>query len=212
VHVAGGNLTRSPGPLIVDITVSGTVKPRRAITRGGARPGDRLYVTGTLGAGAAGLEMLCAGIPATDGPAGWYLKPQPRVRMGLLVARNRAASAGMDLSDGLADGVRRMTAASGVGAVIEADRIPLDPGARAWFEARQVDPVERALRGGDDYELLLAVRPRHRGRLAAACRHGDVPLTEIGVCTAEPALVLRRAQGGRACDMALPEPEFAHFG
>jgi thiamine-monophosphate kinase len=212
VHLAGGNLTRSPGPLVVDVTVSGTVKPRRAVTRRGARPGDRLYVTGTLGAGTAGLEMLRAGAAGPAGPAEWYLRPQPRVRMGSLIARNRAASAGMDLSDGLADGVRRIAAASGVGVVIDASALPIDPGARDWFEAQGADPVERAVRGGDDYELLVAVRPRHRGRLAAARRHGDVPITEVGICTVEPTLRLRGTRDGQSFDMALPGPEFAHFG
>jgi len=212
VHLAGGNLTRSPGPLVVDVTVMGTVKPRRAITRAGARPGDRLYVTGALGAGAAGLEMLRAGAPGTEGPAVRYLRPEPRVRMGLLLARNRAPSAGMDLSDGLADGIRRLAAAGGVGVVIDAGALPIDPDARAWFERQGDDPVARSLSGGDDYELLIAVHPRRRGRLAAARKHGDTAITEVGVCTAELALVVRRTVDGRSWDMELPGPEFEHFG
>ena len=82
VHVAGGNLTRSPGPLVIDVTVSGSVKRRRALTRAGARPGDELYVTGAIGAAAAGLQMLKAGLTAeASGPCGRrYLYPEPRVR------------------------------------------------------------------------------------------------------------------------------------
>ncbi len=211
LHVAGGNITRSPGPLMVDVMVSGSVKPRRAITRRGARPGDLLYVTGTLGAGAAGLAMLQSGIPRTDGAPGWYLYPRPRVRLGALLARNRAVSAGLDLSDGLADGVQRLCAAAGVGAVVRGDALPIDPEVRRWFEARGEDPIDRAVGGGDDYELLVAVRPRHRGRLAEARRHGDAPLTEVGVCTEDTRLVLRRTAAGGSFDMALPRPEFAHF-
>ncbi len=192
VHVAGGNLTRSPGPLMLDITVTGTVKRRQALTRAGARPGDEIYVSGTLGAAAAGLRMLRASdtnlsttedTGDTEGtsrvpiracplcppcPLWWrlvshrYLYPEPRVRLGLLLARNRAASASIDLSDGLADGVHRIAAASGVGAVIEAEALPIDPGARAWFEARGLDPVAEAMTAGDDYELLITVRPRAR--------------------------------------------------
>src|SRR5437899_10606583 len=81
LHLAGGNLTRSPGPLLVDVTVMGTVKPRRALLRAGARPGDELYVSGTIGAAAAGLQRLQAGLkscPATER----YLYPEPRVRLG----------------------------------------------------------------------------------------------------------------------------------
>src|SRR5438128_2431268 len=95
VHVAGGNLTRSPGPLMIDVTVVGTVKRRQALTRGGARPGDELWVTGTIGAAAAGLQMLKAGKGATSVVAPCvhrYLYPEPRVRMGSLLGRNRAAT------------------------------------------------------------------------------------------------------------------------
>ena len=243
VHVAGGNLTRSPGPLMVDVTVLGTVKRRQALTRGGARPGDELYVTGSIGAAAAGLQMLrdatsfTAGITETNGghrskrspcpsliavsPAveycvRRYLYPEPRVRLGLLLARNRAASACMDLSDGLADGVRQIAEASGVGAVIDADALPIDTAARSWFNAQggdtvdAVDIVSRAVRGGDDYELLFAVRPRLRSRLAAAGRHGEVPLTRIGVCTESRAVVLRRTAGGAVIEDPLP-PGYSHF-
>src|SRR5205823_1045610 len=100
VHVAGGNLTRSPGPLVIDVTLMGTVKRRSVLTRAGAQPGDQLYVTGTVGAAAAGLQMLQGG-PSLQ-PASWttgeacrqrYLYPEPRVRLGSLFGRNRAASA-----------------------------------------------------------------------------------------------------------------------
>src|SRR5947199_10700677 len=110
LHIVGGNLTRSPGPLIVDVTLVGTVKRRQALTRGGAKPGDELYVSGTIGAAAAGLLMLrqlkdSSAVPAVPALAERYLRPEPRVRLGLLLGRNRAASACVDLSDGLADGV-----------------------------------------------------------------------------------------------------------
>jgi thiamine-monophosphate kinase len=137
-----------------------------------------------------------------------YLYPQPRVRLGLLLARNRAASASIDLSDGLADGVHRIAAASGVGAIIEADALPIDPEVRAWFEARGLDPITEAMTAGDDYELLITVRPRARRALAAARRHGDAPLTLIGACTAGGAVVLR----GRAGERELPRAGYDHFG
>ena len=214
IHVAGGNLTRSPGPLVIDITVSGTAKRRQLLTRRGARPGDELYVTGSIGSAAAGLGMLReAGLEAcTDGNpcAARYLYPEPRLRMGRLVARNRAAAAGMDLSDGLADGVRQLAEASGVGAIVDADAIPMEPAARDWFSRQTGDAVEAALTGGDDYELLLAVRPRQRRRLTAARRHGEVPLTLVGVCTAGAEVVLRRGTGDQAFDRPLPQG-YRHF-
>jgi thiamine-monophosphate kinase len=200
LHLVGGNLTRSSGPLIVDVTVVGTCKRRQALTRRGARPGDVLYVTGSIGAAAAGLQMLTLAETSGDGdrPHGEtcvrrYLYPEPRVRMGLLLARNRAASACMDLSDGLADAVHGIAEASGVGAAIDAGALPIDAGAREWFEMRGDEAVIAAMTLGDDYELAFAVPPRWGGRLRAASRHGDAPLTKIGVCTRGPGVVLQRA-------------------
>ena len=197
LHVAGGNLTRSPGPLVIDITVVGTVKRRQVLRRSGARPGDDLYVSGAIGAAAAGLGMLKASGSASctgENPcAARYLYPEPRLRLGLLVARTQAAHAGMDLSDGLADGVHQLAEAGGVGAIVDADALPVEPAARAWFEQHGEDAVSAALTGGDDYELLLAVHPKAGRRLAEARRHGGgVALTKIGVCTEDPAVLLKR--------------------
>jgi thiamine-monophosphate kinase len=212
VHVVGGNLTRSPGPLMLDVTVMGTVKRRQALLRSGARPGDEIYVSGTIGAAAAGLGMLRAGsqgaAPGAEGCARRYLYPEPRVRLGVQLARNRAAAAAIDLSDGLADGVHRIAGASGVGAVIETDAVPIDPAARAWFAERGLDPVTQAITGGDDYELLFTVRPRSGRRLEAARRHGGVPLTRIGTCTQARAVVLH----DRGAERELPHEGWSHFG
>jgi thiamine-monophosphate kinase len=218
IHVVGGNLTRSPGPLMIDITVAGSVKRRQALTRAGARPGDEIYVSGTIGAAAAGLSMLremsyntTATTPVLrTSCVDRYLYPEPRVRLGLLLSRNRAASASIDLSDGLADGVHRIAEASGVGAVIDADALPIDPGVRAWFEERGVDPVTEALTAGDDYELLVTVRPRTGRRLAAAMRCG-VPLTRIGRCTESRATLLRVRNGGTVTEAELPSGGYDHF-
>ena len=198
IHVAGGNLTRSPGPLVVDITVTGTAKRRQILTRHGARPGDELYVTGSIGAAAAGLGMLkeqSSAAPPDNPCTRRYLYPEPRIRMGLLVARNRAAAAGMDLSDGLADGVHRLAQASGVGAIVDAEALPIDPDAREWFAGRSNDPTTAAITGGDDYELLIAVRPRLSRRLTDPRRHGGVALTRVGVCAENPAVLLKCGDG-----------------
>ena len=221
LHVAGGNLTRSPGPLLIDVTVMGTVKRRQALTRAGAHPGDDLYVSGTVGTAAAGLRLLqssdgshqSSGGPATDTDhrrlKTAYLRPEPRLALGMHLARNRAASACMDLSDGLADGLQQIAEASGVGMTIDAGALPIDPGARAFFEARGEDAAVEALTGGDDYELLIAVRPRTQRRLTAAMQRGDVMLTRIGRCTAERGITLRGA-GAAAVDLAALRG-FQHF-
>lgn len=211
VHVAGGNLTRSPGPLMLDVTVGGTVKRRRALLRRGARPGDDLYVSGTIGAAGAGLQMLQQRQQTgADSCVRRYLYPDPRVRLGVLLGRNRAASACMDLSDGLADAVRQLADASGVGAAIDANALPIDPAARQWFASHGADPTHEAIVLGDDYELLVAVRPRAAGRLRTARCCGDVPLTLIGRCTADRAVVMRRSVGGVPSESPLPRG-YGHF-
>jgi thiamine-monophosphate kinase len=211
--VAGGNITRSPGPLIVDVTVTGAVRPRRVLTRAGGRPGDGLYVTGVIGAAAAGLEWSRAhpGTNPVDGAmaecVARHRRPEPRVRVGTLLGRNRAATACMDLSDGLADAVRQVAAASGTGAVVDAALLPIHPGAVRWFADAGRDAVEASVAGGDDYELMFAVPGRAGGRLRHVIQQSrGVAITRIGELTAEPAVHLRR--GGQL----VPFPTgFSHF-
>jgi thiamine-monophosphate kinase len=112
----------------------------------------------------------------------------------------------MDLSDGLADGVHQIAEASGVGAIIDAGALPIESAAREWFDRCGTDAIVAAATGGDDYELLFSVRPRESGRLAAALRQGDAPLTRVGQCTADRAVVLRRDSG----DHPLPRG-YTHF-
>ena len=223
VVLAGGNLARSPGrsgvdagPIVVDVTVAGFVRPRRALLRSGARPGDEIYVSGTLGASTAGLSMFREGA-WTEGQCpsdeetqciARHRRPVPRVRLGVLLGRNRAASACMDLSDGLADGVRQICEMSDVGAAIDAEALPIDAGARAWFDRQGKDAVRAAIGGGDDYELLFTVPRRSRGRLGTAVRQAQgLAVTRIGEITRERGIVLRR--GG--AEEPLPIG-FSHFG
>lgn len=209
IVIVGGNISRSPGPLIVDVTVTGSVHRRRILTRAGARAGDELYVTGALGGSAAGLRLLqqqaAPPVRQADVPGGTpadlgvlrYLRPEPRLRFGMLLGRNGAARACIDLSDGLADGVRQIGEASGLGAIVDADALPLDEGAT----------LRDALGGGEDYELLFAVSPRLRSRLKSVRRLAkDVAVTRIGRLTADRAMVLTRNGGTET----LPAG-FAHF-
>ena len=213
VAVIGGNLTRTLGPLVVSITAGGEVRPRRWLTRAGAKPGDGVFVSGALGAAAAGLEMLRTGAGslelARDATCiARQLRPEPRVRLGLAIARGRAARAGMDLSDGLADGLRQVAAASGCGVRVDAAAIPIEPGARSWWTARGVDPVTAALAGGEDYELIFAVPRRGAGRLRAARRHAAEPaLTRIGEFTSHAGVLVVDRNG---TDEPLPAG-FEHF-
>lgn len=214
VHVAGGNLTRSPGPLMIDVTAIGNAKRRQVLTRGGARGGDEIYVTGTIGGAAAGLQYLREGSPLAAGDmtssVQRYLYPEPRVRAGMLIGRNRAASSCMDLSDGMADGIRQITEMSGVGATVDASLLPLEPSARRWFDARGVSAVTEAMSGGDDYELLLTVPPRRKRKLFGALQGSGVGLTRVGVCTAERALQLSFGTSTAAAVADFPKG-FTHF-
>lgn len=156
VTIAGGDLARGPA-LTVAVTVMGwAASPEDFVTRDGARPGDRVGVTGTLGASAAGLAIL----DGADGPQALvqrYLRPCPRLAEGRVLAGK--ATAMMDLSDGLASDAYRLAEASGVQLVLDAGKLPLAPG---------VDSVELAATGGEDYELLV-------------CGPADLPgLTWIG--------------------------------
>jgi thiamine-monophosphate kinase len=201
VALIGGNITRTPGPLMIDVTAIGSVRPRRILTRAGARPGDDVYVTGALGDAAVGLGSLQRGETGGD-PGGpcqeRYLRPEPRVRAGLLLGRNRAASTCMDLSDGLADGVRQIAEASGAGITLQASAIPISEDVRRWHDRHGGTALDTALIGGDDYELLFTVRPAQRGRLRGVRREfGDLLVTRIGVVTRGRALLLQDDQGTR---------------
>lgn len=209
VSVVGGNIARSPQVLVVDVTAGGEVAPRKWLTRGGGRPGDELWLSGEIGGARAGLEMCREGLAAADGrrqpPDGQrtgdegtscierYLRPAARVRLGVAVARQQAARAAMDLSDGLADAVHQVAAASGCGARIDADALPVPGEARRWWLRRGADPAREAVIGGEDYELLLALPPRWAGRLGNVRRQVREPgLTKIGVLTRKTEMWLER--------------------
>jgi thiamine-monophosphate kinase len=208
VTVVGGNITRSLGPLMVDVTATGSVRRRRLMTRGGARPGDGVYLTGAIGNASVGLRAL-----QQSGPFPYpvsehrFLRPEPRVRAGMLLGRNRAASACMDLSDGLADAVRQIAEASKVGITLDTGTLPVDSEVRHWHDTHGDDVVDAAIRGGEDYELLFTVRPSHHGRLRdVRARLGDLRLTRIGIVTRERRLVLKTGERERV----LPQG-FEHF-
>jgi thiamine-monophosphate kinase len=183
ISIVGGNIARSSGPLVVDVTATGSVHSRRVLTRGGARAGDDLYVTGALGGAAAGLRLLRGDATCTGIAVDKYRHPEPRTRFGVMLGRNRAARACVDLSDGLADGVRQIAQASGLGAIVDAESLPIEQGAT----------LREALGGGEDYELLFAVSPRMRSRLKNARRLASgVAVTRIGRLTADRAMLLSR--------------------
>jgi thiamine-monophosphate kinase len=185
VAVVGGNVTRA-AELSATVTVLGAVRPGRVLTRAGARPGDLLLASGTFGEAALGLLPGAAASLARR-----QRRPVPRLALGRAVAG--LARAAIDVSDGLVQDLGHLCAASGVGAVVEAQRVPTS-GAYRRAAAALRDPLAPALSGGEDYELLLAVPP---GRLAAAQRaaaRAGTPLTRVGWFT--------RGAGVRVLDAA----------
>jgi thiamine-monophosphate kinase len=213
--IAGGNITRTPGPLTIDVTVVGTVHARKYLTRAGGRQGDGLYVSGAIGAAAAGLGYLKARAgaasraedPDVAACVSRYRRPTPRTRLGMLLGRTGAARACMDLSDGLGDAVHQVAEASGTGARLDAAAVPVHPAAARWFAEQGQDALSAAIGGGDDYELLFAVPARGKGRLRNVCRlAAGLPITRIGELTAAPDVVLIR--NGR--NEPLPRG-FSHF-
>ena len=198
VALIGGNITRTTGPLTIDVTAIGSVRPRRVLTRAGARVGDEVHVTGTLGSAATGLTMLRNGV--STGPDGEcvsrYLRPEPRVRAGIILGRNRSATSCIDLSDGLADAVSQIAEGSGVGITIDEAALPVTDEVREWHRRAGGDVLNTVLAGGDDYELVLTCRPRDRRRLDAVRRQvGNLPITRIGVVTTGRDVLIRDERG-----------------
>lgn len=159
--IVGGDLTRSDA-ITIAITVVGEVRPTRFKTRAGGRPGDVLAVTGDLGLARAGLEGEAEAL-------GFFRRPEPRVDEGRFLATSRNVDAMMDCSDGLSTDLPRLCAASGCGAVLES--VPVAAAARRAAERLGEDPERFALAGGEDFELIVAVRPRAFGYLANRYEH-----------------------------------------
>ena len=202
VTLLGGDTTSTPGPISLSLTILGHVAPGQAIRRSGARPGDGIWVTGTIGDGALGLAVAQGRL---SDPSGYLLARYqlPRPRVGLSITG--IASAGMDVSDGLVQDLGHICRASGLGAEIEAARVPLSDAARAAGPAW----LETCLTGGDDYELLLAVPPDRESALVASAAAGDVPVTRIGRFAPGAAKVIVRAKDGAA--VSLGKGGWSHF-
>lgn len=176
-RVIGGDLSRSPGPLFIDVVVLG--RAEHPVSRAGAQPGDELWVSGTLGTGGAALHIWADDRVPPEPLRRRFSRPEPRTRLGLTLGRTGVAAAMLDLSDGLAGDAGHLAAASGVGVVIEEGLVPVDPEARAVLGDEAA--TEAALHAGEDFELLFAARP---GAVAAMLEGGtldvEVSLTRVG--------------------------------
>ena len=187
--LAGGDTTRA-GQILVSVTVVGQVQAGQAIRRSGAKPGDKVFVSGTLGLAELGLESLRRGTQASsrhDIALRKHLYPEPRLALGQWLARHKLASSMMDISDGLSSDLARLCAASQVGAGIEAAKIPL-PALPQIGARKPLGDLSLALKGGDDYELLFTVRAKHVARIPRSFQ--GITLTEIGEITRDRRLLV----------------------
>jgi thiamine-monophosphate kinase len=182
--LAGGDTTRHD-KVLINVTAVGEVRNGHAVRRSGARPGDILFVSGALGEAEVGLRQLRSmrgRARAANAALRKHLYPRPRLELGQWLAENSLATAMMDLSDGLSSDLPRLCSASRVGARIEASSLPVSRAAKGE------EAVELALHGGDDYELLFAVRPVNLRRVPRWVR--GVALTRIGQITRERKIIL----------------------
>jgi thiamine-monophosphate kinase len=197
VELAGGDYSRS-ARLLIAVTIVG--ESSRPLRRSGARPGDWIGITGTTGGSALGLKLLLAG--ETRSPyIRRHLHPEPRCRQGLLLSAH--AHAMIDISDGLLLDLSRLLRASGVGAAIDYEAIPVPAGFRRECRKRRYRERDLVLAGGEDYELLFALSPRQELRL----RHSGMAYHLIGRVTARRGLQLR--ENGRP--LSVPRLGFDHF-
>ena len=209
VTLLGGDTVRTPGPFTVSVTAVGEVRLGRAMKRAGARIGDVVLVTGTIGDAVIGLRVL-TGKAALD-PANAkfvldrYRLPQPRTSIGPYLAG--LASAAIDVSDGLIADLGHICETSSVAATILADTVPLSPAGRAAIDAGQLT-VSEAVSGGDDYELLFCAPPETRDAISRLSATLDVAITEIGEITAGTGVELIDVNGEA---VVIDRPGHTHF-
>jgi thiamine-monophosphate kinase len=200
VAVIGGDTVSSPGGVLLTLTLLGRVPREEMLTRQGARVGEGIYVTGVLGEAAAGLEMLKRGL-ALEGElhqalSQAHLDPRPQLQAGRVLAREKLATALIDLSDGVATDLGHLCRMSGVGARVPAATAPVSPRVQAAAPALGVDPLDLALKGGEDYQLLFtAPAAQASALLAAFARAGLPPPLPLGEIITGPGVWLETAAG-----------------
>lgn len=205
----GGDTDRTPGPIMVSIAMFGSVRAGRMVRRAGAKPGDRVFVTGTIGDAALGVMLRKGASWRLSGAQrehllSRYLLPQPRNALSEAVLAH--ASAAMDVSDGLAGDFAKLCRASQVAAEIDVARVPLSDAVKAVI-ASEPAMLEAALTGGDDYEVVCTVPPAKADSFRAAARAAGVAVTEIGEIEAGEGV--RFLDKGRV--LAFKHASFSHF-
>jgi thiamine-monophosphate kinase len=213
--ILGGDTVSTPGPLMISITAFGRVPSGKMVRRTGAKQSDRIFVTGTIGDAALGLDVLKGGKIADalavdpalrDALIGRYHIPEPRVALAPVI--RRYASAAMDVSDGLAGDLAKLCAASAVSARIEVERVPLSAATRLAVSKRAAG-VETILTGGDDYEVLCVVPQNRRADFVTDATKSGVTVTEIGSIVEGTGLPIFQDENGSS--IPLPRLSYSHF-
>ncbi len=206
--LVGGDTCSSPQGMIISVVLLGEAGKTGVISRAGARPGDHIFVTGTLGDSAAGLNILKSGVRSQESGVRKlikkHLRPVPRVAWGRKIALSRCASAMIDISDGLSSDLSHICEQSGVGALIAAHEIPLSPSLRKASHRLNKAPLHYALSGGEDYELLFTAPPGKINKLQAL----GIPMTEIGVITRTRKMLIMNSREKKA---SLKPTGYNHF-
>lgn len=212
VQLIGGDTSRSPEKILIDSIVVGDCSSGSALKRSGAKPGDQIFVTGELGAAAAGLRLIERGahLPSEgsedlhliDQLVLRHLRPEPRVGWGIVLGQERLATAMIDVSDGLSSDLNHLCEASRVGALLESSAVPIDKHVVEICGRRALDPLQLALHGGEDFELLFTVDPSNVGKLprrvdgVSVTRVGEIRSAAEGVMISEGTRIWELEPGG----------------
>ena len=214
VQLIGGDTSRTEEKIVIDSIVIGECSANYAVKRSGANVGDQVFVTGALGGAAAGLRLVERGAHLAeqnlheedsqklDHVLLRHLRPEPRVGWGIVLGEERLATSMIDISDGLSSDLNHVCAASGVGAVIDSALLPIDIQVTELCGRRALDPLQLALHGGEDFELLFTVKPGDVGRLprkvdgTEITQIGEIRILNEGVQIREGARVWELNPGG----------------
>ena len=192
--LAGGDTSRSSGPLVISVTVQGTVKKGQAVCRNGAKDSELIFVSGTLGDSALALTQFKQGMSPAPELERKHHCPQARSELGSRLAGRKLASSMIDISDGLIADLGHILAASTAGAVLNLEAIPLSPSFRAACHM-QPEIIDLALTGGEDYELLFTVAPDSEPEIDRLATELNLPLTCIGSVEKSGELRIVRKDG-----------------
>ena len=219
VPIIGGDTSSSPSHMFLSVTIVGTVKKGCALRRSGAKKGHSVYVSGTLGDSSAGLDYLqtqtsrtkVRGIPLNVARhlVRRHFRPTPKIALGKLLGNAHWASAAIDISDGLSSDLGHLCQQSRVGAIIQADHLPLSTSLKDYAACKNGDSLTWALHGGEDYELLFTVPPQYGKKVEEAAQQHSLPITKIGVITSYQAGI--RLQDAAGNLTALPPGGYNHF-